>query len=53
MRYLGLNLAQNEKTRKVGYFVASVTHDRSEKLRWKNFHIFTVIWQVKFAIQNS
>jgi len=27
-------------------FVASVTHDRSENFRWKNFHIFIMIWQV-------
>jgi len=29
-----------------GTFVASVTHDRSENLRWKNFHKFIMIWQV-------
>ena len=29
-----------------GTYVAPVTHDRSENLRWKNFHIFIIIWQV-------
>jgi len=29
-----------------GTFVASVTHDCSENLRWKNFHVFIMIWQV-------
>ena len=27
-------------------FVASVTHDHSENLHWKNFHMFIMIWHV-------
>ena len=35
-----------KKLEKWGTFVTSVTHDHSEILRWKNFHIFIMIWQV-------
>ena len=46
MRYLGPNLERNKKLEKWGTFVALVTHDCSENLRWKNFRIFIMIWQV-------
>jgi len=34
------------KNWKWGTFVASVIHDHSENLHWKNIHIFIMIWQV-------
>ena len=35
-----------KKLEKWGTFVASVTHNSSENFCWKNFHIFSMIWQV-------
>jgi len=35
-----------KKLQKWGTFGALVTHDRSENLRLKIFHIFIMIWQV-------
>jgi len=46
-----LSLPNYISEQKWGTFVASVTHDCSENLRWKNFHIFIMIWQ--FTTQNS
>jgi len=36
---LGQTWHEMKKLEKWGIFVASVTHDRSENMRWKNFHI--------------
>jgi len=43
---LGQTWHEMKKLEKWGTFVASVTNDRGENLRWKNFHIFIMIWQV-------
>ena len=43
---LGQTWHDMKKLEKWGTFVTSVTHDHSENLRWKNFHIFIMIWQV-------
>jgi len=43
---LGQIWHEMKKLEKWRTFVASVTHDSSENLRWKNSHIFIIIWQV-------
>jgi len=43
---LGQTWHEMKKREKWSTFVASVTHDISENLRWKNFHIFIMIWKV-------
>jgi len=45
VRYLGPNLARNEKTR-VEYYCRLGYPWPQWKLHWKNFHIFIIIWQV-------
>jgi len=35
-----------KELQKGGTFVAWVTRDRSGNLRWKNVHMFIMIWQV-------
>ena len=48
---LGRTWHEIKKLEKWGTFVASVTHDRSENLHWKNFTYS--LWYGKFTIQNS
>jgi len=43
---LGQTWHEMKKLEKWGTFVVSVTHNRSENLRWNFFHIFIMIWQV-------
>jgi len=43
---LGQTWHEMKKLEKWDTFVTLVTHNRSENLRWKNFHVFIMIWQV-------
>jgi len=43
---LGQTWHEMKKLEKGGTFVTLVTDDCGENLRWKNFHIFIMIWQV-------
>jgi len=49
---LGQTWHDMKKLEKWGTSVASVTHDRSKNLRWKNFHIVIMIWQVYQMVLN-